>query len=188
VIDTSEFKNGLNIEVDGEIYTIIWFQHHKPGKGGAVMRTKLRNIKTGAIIERTFKSGEKFREVELERRKKQYMYNDGKTWYFMDLETYEQIAVPKEVISNVSKFLKEGQEVNGLYLDGEYLGIELPNTVELKVIHTVPGIRGDSVSNVMKPATLETGAEILVPLFVNIGDVVKVDTRTEEYIERIKTE
>ncbi|MEW6041095.1 MAG: elongation factor P [Elusimicrobiota bacterium] len=184
-VDTSGFFTGLNIEVDGEIYTIVWFQHHKPGKGGAVMRTRMRNLKTGAIVERTFKSGEKFREVELERRKKDYMYNDGKNYYFMDTETYEQIEISKERLGESAKFLKENCKVEGLYLDGNYIGIELPINVELKVTDTVPGVRGDTVSNVTKPATLETGAEIKVPLFIKPGDVVKVDTRRGEYVERV---
>lgn len=185
-IDTSEFKEGICIKVDDEIYSILWYQHHKPGKGGAVMRTKLRNVRTGSIIERTFKSGEKFEQVDLVRKKKQYMYQAGDNLVFMDMETFEEIQISKQQIGEAAKFLKEGVEVEGLYLNEEFLGIELPMTVELKVIHTVPGIRGDSVSNVMKPATLETGVEILVPLFVNIGDVVKVDTRTGEYVERVE--
>lgn len=186
-IDTSEFKEGICIKVDDEIYSIIWYQHHKPGKGGAVMRTKLRNVRTGSIIERTFKSGEKFELVDLVRRKKQYMYQAGDNLVFMDMETFEEIQIPKKQIGEAAKFLKENVEVEGLYLNDEFLGIELPITVELKVVHTVPGIRGDSVSNVMKPATLETGVEILVPLFVEVGDVVKVDTRTGEYIERVES-
>ncbi|MCS7151931.1 MAG: elongation factor P [Endomicrobia bacterium] len=185
-IDTSEFKVGICINVDGEIYSIVWYQHHKPGKGGAVMRTKLRNIRTGSIIERTFKSGEKFELVDLVKKKKQYMYQAGDNFVFMDLETFEEIQVPKDQIGEAVKFLKEGVEVEGLYLKDEFLGIELPISVDLKVVHTVPGIRGDSVSNVMKPATLETGAEVLVPLFIEIGDVVKIDTRTGEYIERVE--
>lgn len=185
-VDTSEFKVGLCIKVDDEIYSIIWYQHHKPGKGGAVMRTKLRNVRTGSIIERTFKSGEKFEQVDLVRKKKQYMYQAGDNLVFMDMETFEEIQVPKKQVGEAVKFLKEGVEVEGLYLNEEFLGIELPITVDLKVVHTVPGVRGDSVSNVMKPATLETGAEILVPLFINIGDVVRVDTRTGEYVERVE--
>ncbi len=185
-VDTSEFRTGLCIKVDDEIYTIVWFQHHKPGKGGAVMRTKLKNLKTGSIIERTFKSGEKFEQVDLIRKKKQYMYQAGDNLVFMDMETFEEIHVPKQQIGDAIKFLKEGVEVEGLYLNDNFLGIELPYTVELKVVGTVPGIRGDSVSNVMKPATLETGVEILVPLFINEGDIVKVDTRTGEYIERVE--
>ena len=185
-IDTSEFKVGLCINVDGEIYSILWYQHHKPGKGGAVMRTKLRNVLTGSIIERTFKSGEKFELVDLVRRKKQYMYQAGDNLVFMDTETFEEIHIPKKQVGDAIKFLKEGVEVEGLYLNDELLGIELPISVELKVVHTVPGIRGDSVSNVMKPATLETGAEVSVPLFIEIGDIVKIDTRTGEYIERVE--
>ncbi len=186
-IDTSEFQTGLCIKVDNEIYTIVWFQHHKPGKGGAVMRTKLKNLRTGSIIERTFKSGEKFEQVDLIRKKKQYMYQAGDNLVFMDMETFEEIHIPKDKIGDAVKFLKEGVEVEGLYLNDEFLGIELPITVDLKVVGTVPGIRGDSVSNVMKPATLETGVEILVPLFINEGDIVKVDTRTGEYVERVET-
>jgi len=186
MISTSDFYNGLNIEVDGEYYTIIWFQHHKPGKGGAVMRTKLKNIKTGAIIERTFKSGEKFPEIEIEKRKKQYLYNDGQNYCFMDLETFDQISIPKNQIGEITtKFLKENLTIDFLYLKNEFLGIELPEFVELKVIRTVPGIKGDTVSSVLKPATVETGAEIQVPLFISEGDIVKVNTRTGEYIERL---
>lgn len=185
MIDTSEFRIGLNIKIDEEVYTIIWFQHHKPGKGGAVMRTKLKNLRTGAIIERTFKSGETFQDVELTQRKNQYLYSDNKNCYFMDLETYEQLHYSKETIGKAANFLKEGLEVTALYLEGNFLSIELPTTVELKVIHTVPGIRGDTVSNVTKPATLETGVEIQVPLFINIGDSIRVDTRTGEYVERV---
>ncbi|MCS7230596.1 MAG: elongation factor P [Elusimicrobiota bacterium] len=186
-IDTSEFREGLCIKVEDEIYSILWYQHHKPGKGGAVMRTKLRNIRTGSIIERTFKSGERFEVVDLVKKKKQYMYQAGDNYVFMDMETFEEIQIPKKQLGEAAKFLKENVEVEGLYLNEEFLGIELPTSVELKVIHTVPGIRGDSVSNVMKPATLETGVEILVPLFVEVGDIVKVDTRTGEYIERVES-
>lgn len=186
-IDTSDFKVGICINVDGEIYSIIWYQHHKPGKGGAVMRTKLKNVRTGSIIERTFKSGEKFELVDLVKKKKQYMYQAGDNLVFMDMDTFEEIHVPKQQVGDAIKFLKEGVEVEGLYLNEEFIGIELPIAVELKVVHTVPGIRGDSVSNVMKPATLETGAEVSVPLFINIGDIVKIDTRTGEYIERVET-
>lgn len=188
MIDTSDFKNGLNIMVDGEPYQIIWFQHHKPGKGGAVMRTKMKNLKTGSIIERTFKSGERFEEVNVEKRKKQFLYADDQNYHFMDLETYDQISFPKERLGKSAQFLTENLEVDAVYLEGEFLTIELPIVVELKVINTVPGIRGDSVSNIMKPATLETGVEIQVPLFIKEGDKIKVDTRTGEYIERVSSE
>jgi elongation factor P len=184
-VDTSDFKNGLNIKVEDEIYTVIWFQHHKPGKGGAVMRTKLRNIRSGAIIERTFKAGEKFESVDLERKKKQYLYSAGENLVFMDMETFEEIQVPKSKLGDQVRFLKENVEVEGLYIGDELLGIELPTFVELEVTHTEKGVRGDTVSNVMKPAVVETGAEIEVPLFIDIGDVVKIDTRTGEYVERV---
>jgi len=184
-VDTSEFRNGLNIKVDDEIYTVIWFQHHKPGKGGAVMRTKLKNVRSGSIIERTFKAGEKFDSVEIERRKKQYLYSAGENLVFMDMETYEEIQIPKAQLGETTRFMKENVEVEGLYIGEEFLGIELPTFVELEVTHTEPGIRGDTVSNVTKPAILETGAEVEVPLFVDNGDIVKIDTRTGEYVERI---
>jgi len=185
VIDTSDFKNGVTFEWDGQIYTIIWFQHHKPGKGGAVMRTKMRNIRSGSIIEHTFKSGVKFREVEIEHKKKQYQYNDGRNFHFMDSDTFEEISISKEQIGDAAKYLKENSEVEGLYIDGSFLGIDLPVNIELKVMSTVPGVKGDTVSNVTKPATVETGAEIFVPLFINEGDTIRVDTRTGEYLERV---
>lgn len=185
MIDTADFRNGLNIEVDGQPYTIIWFQHHKPGKGGAVMRVKLKNLKSGGIIERTFKSGERFKEVELKRVKKQFLYKDGESYFFIDLETYDTVSINKEKLGVAVNFLKSDTEVDALYLEGEFIGIELPVTVELKVVATVPGVKGDSVSNVMKPATVETGAEVLVPLFIKEGDIIKIDTRTGEYVERV---
>ncbi|OGS20416.1 MAG: elongation factor P [Elusimicrobia bacterium RIFOXYA2_FULL_39_19] len=185
MIDTSDFKNGVIFEWEGQIYKIIWFQHHKPGKGGAVMRTKMRNIRTGSIIEQTFKSGVKFREVQIERRKKQYLYNDGKNYFFMDLENYEEIQIPKEQLGEAVKFLKENLEIEGLYIDGGYLGVDLPINMEFKVTYTVPGVKGDTVSSVMKPATIETGAEVAVPLFIDIDDVIRIDTRTGEYVERV---
>lgn len=185
-VDTSDFKTGLCIKVDNEIYTVIWYQHHKPGKGGAVMRTKLKNVRSGSIIERTFKAGEKFESVDLERKKKQYIYSAGDDLVFMDLETYEEIRIPKSKLGEQVKFLKENVEVEGLYIGEEFLGIELPTFVELEITHTEPGIKGDSVSNVMKPAVVETGVEIQVPLFIKTGDIVKIDTRTGEYVERVK--
>jgi len=185
-VTTADFHNGLNFEFDNQLYTILWFQHHKPGKGGAVMRTKLKNLQTGTTIEQTFKSGEKFRSIELERIKKQYLYNDGEMYNFMDNETYEQIQISKALVGEITaKFLKDNTEVQALYLDGKLLSIELPFSVELKVTNTVPGVRGDTVSNVLKPAIVETGAEVHVPLFIKEGDTIKVDTRTGEYVERV---
>ena len=185
MITTADFKNGILFENEGVVYQVIWFQHHKPGKGGAVMRTKLKNIRTGSIIEQTFKSGERFKEVSMLRKKKQYLYSDDRSCTFMDNNTFEQISVPKENLGEGIKYLKEELEVEVLYLDDEFLGLDLPASVELKVVSTVPGIRGDSVSNVTKPATLETGIEVLVPLFVKEGDTIKVDTRTGDYVGRV---
>jgi len=185
MITTADFRNGLHIEVEGEPYTIIWFQHHKPGKGGAVMRTKLKNLRSGSIIERTFKAGEKFKELNLEKRKKQYLYRDEKTYYFMDLETYEQFPLDEKILGESKKFLKENSEIEVLYLESEVIGVELPLTVDLRVVGTVPGIRGDTVSNVMKPATLETGTVVQVPLFIEEGDLVRINTQTGEYLERV---
>lgn len=184
MILTSDFKNGVNIFVEGEPYTIIWFQHHKPGKGGALMRTKLKHLRSGSIIDRTFKSGEKFPEVEVQRRKKQYLYADGQSYHFMDMETYDQISVDKEKLGDSALFLTENMEVFAIYLENELLTIELPISVALTVKSTVPGVKGDTVSNTLKPATLETGVEVQVPLFIKEGDVIKIDTRTGEYVER----
>jgi elongation factor P len=185
MIDTSDFRNGTTIKVDGAPCQVIWFQHHKPGKGGAVMRVKMRNLETGAITETTFKSGVKFDEVSTTREKKQFLYSAGNDYFFMDMNNFEQITVSKEKLGDAVKFLKPDIEVEALYIDGKFLTIDLPAGVGLKVVSTVPGIRGDSVSNLVKPATLETGIEIQVPLFIKEGDVVKVDTRTGEYIERV---
>lgn len=185
MISTSDFKNGLNIEVNGAPCQIVWFQHHKPGKGGAVMRVKLRNYETGATTERTFKSGEKFEEVSVIRKRKQFLYSSGNDYFFMDMENYEQITIQKEKLGDITKFLKPDAEAEALYVNDKFLAMDLPANVELKVTATVPGFRGDSVSNLVKPATLETGVEVAVPLFVKEGDIVKIDTRTGEYVERV---
>jgi elongation factor P len=185
MIDTADFRNGLTLLVDGEPYQIIWFQNHKPGKGGAVMRTKMRHLRKGSIIERTFKSGERFESVSLEKHKKQYLYAAGDEFVFMDMQTYEQVNFPKEKLGDSAKFLTENMEVDAIYLDNEFIGIDIPLNVVLTVTSTVPGIKGDSVSNIMKPATLDTGVEVQVPLFVKEGDKVKIDTRTGEYVERV---
>ncbi|MBI1979693.1 MAG: elongation factor P [Elusimicrobia bacterium] len=184
MITTADFKNGLIFEEGGQVYQVMWFQHHKPGKGGAVMRSKIKNLRTGSIIEQTFKSGEKFKELSMSRRKKQFLYGDEGSCHFMDVESYDQIAIPKEKIGDSLKFLKEGVEVVALYLEEEFLNLDLPASVELKVTSTVPGVRGDSVSNVTKPATVETGVEVLVPLFIKEGDSIRVDTRSGEYVSR----
>ncbi|MBN1383660.1 MAG: elongation factor P [Elusimicrobia bacterium] len=185
MITTSDFKNGKNIKVNGSPCQIVWFQHHKPGKGGAVMRVKLRNYETGAITERTFKSGEKFEEVSVVRKKKQFLYSVSNDYVFMDMETYEQINVTKDRIGDAIKFLKPDSEAEALYVDDRLLAVELPQNITLKVTSTIPGVRGDTVSNLVKPATLETGAEVQVPLFIKEGDTVKINSHTGEYVERV---
>jgi len=185
MIDTSDIGNGTVFEHDGRVYQVIWFQHHKPGKGGAMVRVKLRDVRGGTTIERTFKSGERFQEMSLARRPKQFLYAEGDDCVFMDNETFEQFSVPKGRMGDTARFLVENMEIQALYLEEEFLSVELPANIALKVASTVPGIKGDSVSNMMKPATLENGIEVQVPLFVKEGDTVRVDTRTSEYLERV---
>ncbi|MDH7482269.1 MAG: elongation factor P [Armatimonadota bacterium] len=186
MIDTSDFRNGLHIIQDGEIYTIVEFQHVKPGKGGAFVRTKLKNVKTGAVIDKTFRAGERMEQAVLERKPMQYLYHQDSDYYLMDMETYDQICVQKEAFGDAVKYLKDNQEVWALTHEGRIIGVELPYTVELEVVETEPGVRGDTVSGGSKPAKLETGAVIQVPFFINVGDKVKVDTRTDAYLERVK--
>ena len=185
MISTSDFRNGLNILVDGEPYQITWFQNHKPGKGGAVMRVKLRHLKKGGTIERTFKSGEKFEALSVTRRKKQFLYKEGADFNFMDMENYEQISVPPVLVGELSKFLTENLEVDAVYLEDELIGIEMQAIIEMTIAQSEPGLKGDSVSNATKIAKLETGADIRVPLFIKEGDRIKVDTRTGEYVSRV---
>ncbi|MDR3071284.1 MAG: elongation factor P [Endomicrobium sp.] len=184
MISTSDFKNGYNILVDGEPYQITWFQNHKPGKGGAVMRVKLKHLKKGGTIERTFKSGEKFEALSVSRRKKQFLYKEGINYNFMDVNTYEQMTVSPGLLGEMAKFLKENLEVEAVYLENELIGIDLPIIIEMTIAEAEAGIKGDSVSNLTKMAKLETGADIRVPLFIKEGDKIKVDTRTGEYVER----
>ena len=185
MISTSDFRNGLVIVVDNEPYQITWFQNHKPGKGGAVMRVKLRHVKKGGTIDRTFKSGEKFEELSVTRQKKQFLYAEGDNYNFMDMNTYEQIAVPNEKLDGKEIYLKENQEVDTIYLEDELIGIEMPFIIEMEIIEAEPGIKGDSVTNLTKFAKIETGATVKVPLFIKVGDRIKIDTRTGEYVERI---
>jgi elongation factor P len=185
MISTSDFKNGLNILVDGDPYQITWFQNHKPGKGGAVMCVKLRHLKKGSTIERTFKSGEKFEALSVTRQKKQFLYKEGVNFNFMDMNTYEQISVSPELLGDKANYLKENLEVEAIYLENELIGIDLPIIIEMTIAEAEPGIKGDSVSNLTKMAKLETGADIRVPLFIKEGDKIKVDTRTGEYVERV---
>jgi len=185
MITAGEFRNGATFELDGQIYQVIEFQHVKPGKGAAFVRTKLKNIVTGATVERTFNPTDKMPKAHIERKDMQYLYNDGDLYYFMDTETFEQIPLSKETVSDSLKFVKENMVCKILSHKGNVFGIEPPTFVELLVTATEPGVRGDTATNVTKPATVETGAVIRVPLFVNQGDVIRIDTRTGEYMERV---
>lgn len=186
MIDTSNFRNGLSILLDNDIFTIVEFQHVKPGKGGAFVRTKLKNVKTGAVIDKTFRAGEKMEQALLERKQMQYNYQQDGDYYLMDLESFEQTPVKSEIIGSAVKYLKENEQVTVMTYNEGIIGVELPITVELVVTETDPGVRGDTASGGSKPATLETGAVIQVPFFINIGDKLKVDTRTDAYLERAK--
>ena len=186
-IDTSDFKNGMHFYLDGEVFTIVEFQHVKPGKGGAFVRTRLRKVKTGAILEKTFRAGERVEPAFVEKNKMQFLYRQGQELVLMDLDTYEQMPVAEQSLGGQVKYLKEDTEIICLMASGEILGYELPNFVELEVVETDPGYRGDTVSSgSTKPAKLETGATVNVPFHINEGDVVKVDTRTDAYLERVK--
>ena len=185
-MDTSDFRNGLSIIVEGDIYTIVEFQHVKPGKGGAFVRSKLKNVRTGGVIEKTWRAGEKMDQAILERYPMQFSYEQDGEYYFMDPESYEMVPIPKEKIGDGTKFLKEGLQVTALSHKEQIINVELPFTIEAVIAETDPGVRGDTASGGSKPATLETGAVIQVPFFINIGDRVKVDTRTGEYLERSK--
>ncbi len=185
MISTNEFRNGSHIDVEGTIYKIMEFQHVKPGKGGAFVRTKLRRASDGNVIDRTFRAGEKFRPVRTEVRSMQFLYKDGSDAHFMDTETYEQLTIPETTLADPLRWMKESDQVEVLYIDGNPADVQLPSAVDLEVTETEPGLRGNTASGGgTKPATLETGAQINVPLFVNIGDVVRVDTRSGEYVSR----
>jgi elongation factor P len=185
VISTNQLKNGNHIDVDGVIFKVMEFQHVKPGKGGAFVRTKLRRASDGAVIERTFRAGEKFRPVHSETRKMQFLYADGTDAHFMDAATFEQFAIPEGQVAESLRWIKPSSEVDVLYIDEQPGDIQLPSTVELEVTETDPGLRGDTASGGgSKPATLETGATIYVPLFVEVGQHVRVDTRAGAYVSR----
>ncbi|MDH7576210.1 MAG: elongation factor P [Bacillota bacterium] len=185
MISTNDFRTGLTIEVDGEVYSVVDFQHVKPGKGSAFVRSKLKNLRTGAVIERTFRAGEKVPRAHLERKEMQYLYREGDSFVFMDNETYDQISLSEDQLGDSVKYLKENSNIYLLIYAGNLIGSELPHAVELEVVATDPGIRGDTATGGTKPATLETGLVIQVPLFVEVGDVIRVDTRTGEYLERV---
>jgi elongation factor P len=184
-ISTNQFKNGNHIEVDGTIFKILEFQHVKPGKGGAFVRTKLRRASDGNVIDKTFRAGEKFRPVRTEARRMQFLYADGSDAHFMDTESFEQIAVAEGTLQDALRWIKPSSEVDVLFIDDEPSDIQLPSAVDLEVTQTDPGLRGDTASGGgTKPATLETGASISVPLFVDVGERIRVDTRSGEYVSR----
>ena len=184
-LDTSDFKNGLKIDIDGSPYVIVYFQHVKPGKGGAFVRTKIKNLLNGKSVDKTFRSGEKVKEADVEEKTMQYLYKDGDNYIFMDTRDYDQIPITDEVIGDCAKFLLENAEVGVLFWKGNPVNIVLPSFVEITIRQSDPGVKGDTSSGATKPATLETGAVIQVPLFLKEGEKVRVDTRTGEYCERV---
>lgn len=184
MISAGDFRKGITIEIDDQVYTIVDFQHVKPGKGAAFVRTKIKNIVTGSTLERTYNPNEKVARAHIDTKEMQYLYNDGNLYYFMDTDTYEQIPLNYEQVEDAIKFIKENMNVTIKFFKGEAFSVEPPFFVELKVSQTEPGFRGDTATGGSKPATLETGAVVHVPLFVNIGDLIRVDTRTGEYMER----
>jgi elongation factor P len=185
MISTNQFRNGNHIDVDGTVFKILEFQHVKPGKGGAFVRTRLRRASDGAVIDRTFRAGEKFRPVRTEVRRMQFLYRDGSDAHFMDTESYEQLMIPEQSIGESLRWMKESDEVDLLYIDDQPADVQLASAIDLAVTETEPGVRGDTASGGgTKPAVLQTGARIQVPLFIEIGDVVRVDTRSGEYVSR----
>ena len=184
---TSDFRNGLKIEIENEPFIIVGFQHVKPGKGGAFVRTKLKNLKTGRVLEKTFRSGESVGDPGIEQKQMQYLYRDGDILYFMDTQTYDQTGLGEEKLGDSMKLLREETIVDILFHKGDAILVEMPTFVELAIKKTEPGVRGDTATGATKQAELETGATVTVPLFLNEGDVLKIDTRTGEYIERVKT-
>ena len=184
MISAGDFRNGITFEMDGNVVQVIEFQHVKPGKGAAFVRTKYKNVITGAVVERSFNPTDKYPTAYIERKDMQYLYSDGDLYYFLDMETYEQQPIDKSKLGPAFQFVKENMEVKVLSYKGNVFGVEPPNFVELEVTETDPGFKGDTATNATKPATLETGAEIKVPLFINQGDMIRIDTRTGEYMER----
>jgi len=184
IVNTNQFRNGMHIEHRGSVWRIVEFQHVKPGKGGAFVRTKLKNLETGAVVDDTFRAGEKFPRVHTEVKNVQYLYEDGSEAHFMDAETFEQFAVPSSDLEEELTFMQPNATVQVLAVNGKPSSVQLPASVELAVVDTEPGVKGDTVSNVTKPATLETGAVVQVPLFVNVGDKLKVDPKEKRYISR----
>ena len=184
MITAGDFRNGVTFEMDGQVVSIIEFQHVKPGKGAAFVRTKIRNVITGAVVEKTFNPNDKYPTAFIERKDMEYLYNDGDLYYFMDNETYEQLPINAGVLGDNFKFVKENMVCKIMSYKGNVFGVEPPTFVELEVTQTAPGVKGDTATNVTKPSTLETGAEIKVPIFINEGDKIQIDTRTGEYMSR----
>ena len=185
MISAGDFRNGVTLEIDGNVVQILEFQHVKPGKGAAFVRTKLKNVINGGVVEKTFRPTEKFPAARIDREDMQYLYNDGDLYYFMDVETYEQIAVSKEDVGDSLKFVKENEEVKICSYKGNVFAIEPPLNVELEITETEPGFKGDTATGATKPAVVETGATVYVPLFVEQGDKIKIDTRTGDYLSRV---
>jgi elongation factor P len=184
-VSTNEFKNGMHVQVDGKVYRVVEFQHVKPGKGGAFVRTKLKALESGGVVDKTFRAGEKMPRIRTEVKNVTYLYNDGSDVHLMDAESFDQIALPADTLAEDLRFMRENDTVQLLLVDGRPSALQLPASVDLAVSDTEPGVKGDTVSNVTKPATLETGAVVQVPLFLNEGDVIKVDTRSGDYLGRV---
>lgn len=185
MVSAGDFRNGITLEIDGNVVQVIEFQHVKPGKGAAFVRTKLKNVINGGVVEKTFRPTEKFPQARIDRVDMQYLYNDGDLYYFMNVDTYDQIAINKETIGDALKFVKENEMVKVCSYNGSVFAIEAPLFVELEIIDTEPGFAGNTAQGATKPATVETGAQVNVPLFVNQGDKIKIDTRTGEYLSRV---
>ena len=184
--ETSNIRKGLRIELDGEPYMIIDFQFVKPGKGNAFTRTKIRNLINGSVLDRTFKTGEKIKRADTEEREMQFLYNDG-SWHFMDSQSYEQVSLEAQLVGDSGDYLSENMEIQISFYQGRPIGLTLPNFVNLGVVETTPGERGNTVTGATKPAGLSTGYKVNVPLFINEGDLLRIDTRTGEYVERVKS-
>lgn len=186
MISVNDFKRGVVIKLDGELYSVIEYQHVKPARGGAFVRTKMRNLKKGTVGEKTFRGGEKVEDVKIVKTQMQYLYEEGDSLVFMDTESYEQESIPKKAIGDALRFIKEQDMVDIAMYEGEPITVEPPLTVILKVTYAEPGLKGDTATNVLKPVKVETGAEVRVPLFINEGDMIKINTETGEYLERVK--
>lgn len=185
MVSAGEFRKGITIEIDGQVWTIVDFQHVKPGKGAAFVRTKIKNIMTGSVLERTFNPTERYPKAHVEKKEMQYLYSDGELYHFMDMESYEQIALNLGIVEDALPYIKENMMVQMKFFKGNPFSVEPPNFVELEIVETDPGFKGDTATSGTKPAVLETGAKVNVPLFINQNDVIRIDTRTGEYMERV---